>query len=47
MIKVKRSPARVSWFVTYGDKVISVERTKREATKVAEELNKKYGGLFL
>lgn len=41
-IKVVRSPARMAWWVTYEDRMVSAHSTKYEAQEVANRLIAKY-----
>lgn len=42
MLTVKRSPAKVCWWVTLGQTVLLTTDTRFEAQEVADKLNKKY-----
>jgi hypothetical protein len=41
-ITVTRSPARVSWWVVYNNKVLGTRDTKRQAESLRDDLLKEY-----
>lgn len=43
MIEVKRSPARVCWWVVLNGQVLATRDKKKEANALAESLAIKYG----
>lgn len=43
MCLTERSPAKVSWLVKFGGRVITTCDTKREAEELCRKLNRKYG----
>lgn len=42
MVEVKRSPARQSWMLMYGQSCLGTYALKKQAQAQAEALNRKY-----